>query len=101
MYRPVFFPAESFKPPFEKRAECIELLVDAGFADKIFLSQDSEFGGSLIPEDAKEWRAKIDPPEEMLFTTRKLIPYLEQIGVSDCNIHTITVENPRYSFSLS
>jgi phosphotriesterase-related protein len=90
-----------FKPPFEKRAECIKLLVDAGFADKIFLSQDSEFGGSLIPEGAKEWRDKIDPPDGMLFTTRRLIPYLEQIGVSDRNIHTITVENPRYFFSLS
>jgi len=37
----------------------------------------------------------------MLFTTRKLIPYLEQIGVSERRIHTITVENPRYFFSLS
>jgi predicted metal-dependent phosphotriesterase family hydrolase len=91
----------NFKPSFERRAECIKLLIDAGFADKIFLSQDSEFGGSLIPEDAKEWRDTIDPPDGMLFTTRKLIPYLEQIGVSDRNIHTITVENPRYFFSFS
>ena len=41
------------KPTFERRAQCIKLLVDAGFADKIFLSQDSEFGGSLIPEARK------------------------------------------------
>jgi phosphotriesterase-related protein len=91
----------NLKPSFEKRAECIKRLVDAGFADKIFLSQDSEFGGSLIPEEAKEWRDNIDPPDGMLFTTRKLIPYLEQIGVSERHIHTITVENPRYFFSLS
>jgi phosphotriesterase-related protein len=90
-----------FSPSFERRAECIKLLVDAGFADKIFLSQDSEFGGSLIPENAKEWRDTIDPPDGMLFTTRKLIPYLEQIGVSARSIHTMTVENPRYFFSLS
>jgi predicted metal-dependent phosphotriesterase family hydrolase len=90
-----------FKPSFERRAECIKLLVDAGFAGKIFLSQDSEFGGSLIPEDKKDWRDKIDPADGLLFTTRKLVPYLKQIGVSEDSIHTMTVENPRSFFSLS
>lgn len=90
-----------FKSSFERRAQCIKLLVDAGFAGKIFLSTDSEFGGSLLPEEAKEWRDKIDPPDGMLFITRKLIPHLKQIGVSDHNIHTMTVENPRYFFGLS
>lgn len=90
----------NFKPSFERRTECIKLLIDAGFAGKIFLSVDSEFGGSLLPEDRREWREKLDPPDGMLFNTRKLTPYLKQIGVSDHNIHTITVENPRYFFSL-
>jgi phosphotriesterase-related protein len=90
-----------FTPSFEGRAECIKRLCDAGFADKIFLSQDAEFAGSLLPEDAREWRETIDPADGMLFTTRKLIPYLKQIGVSDHSIHTMTVENPRRFFSLS
>jgi len=89
-----------FKPAFERRAECIKLLCDAGFANKIFLSQDSEFGGALLPEDKKEWRDKIDPPDGLLFTSRRLIPYLEHIGVSDADIHTMTVENPRRFFAL-
>jgi len=93
--------SSDFKPTYERRVECIKLLVDAGFAGKIFLSQDSEFGGSLLPESAKEWRDKIDPPDGMLFETRELIPHLKQIGVSDRDIHTITVENPRRFFSLS
>lgn len=93
--------SQNFKPSFARRAECIKLLIDAGFPGKIFLSQDLEFGGSLLPEEAKEWRDKIDPPDGMLFTTRKLIPYLKHIGVSDRDIHTITVDNPRYFFSLS
>jgi phosphotriesterase-related protein len=92
--------APNSKPSFERRAECIKLLIDAGFAGKIFLSQDCEFGGSLLPEEAKDWRDKLDPPEGMPFTARKLIPYLKQIGVSDHNIHAMTVENPRYFFSL-
>jgi phosphotriesterase-related protein len=89
-----------FKPPFERRAECIKLLAEAGFAGKIFLSQDVEFGGFLLPEDRKEWRDKIDPPEGLLFTTRKLIPHLMRIGVSERDIHIMTVENPRRFFSL-
>lgn len=64
----------NFQPSFERRCEIIKLLVDAGFADKIFISQDVEFGGSLIPENAREWRETIDPPDGLLFTTRKTIP---------------------------
>lgn len=89
-----------FQPAFQRRAECVKQLVDAGFADKIFLSQDVEFGGSLIPDDKKEWRDTIDPPEGLLFTTRTLIPHLERIGVPAAAIHTMTVENPRRFFSF-
>jgi phosphotriesterase-related protein len=89
-----------FKPAFKRRADCIRQLCDAGFAGKLFLSQDVEFGGSLLPEDAKEWRDTIDPPDGLLFTTRKLIPYLGHIGVTERDIHTMTVENPRRFFRL-
>jgi predicted metal-dependent phosphotriesterase family hydrolase len=47
----------------------------------------------------KEWRETLDPPDGMLFNTRKLIPYLKQIGVSDQEIDIITVDNPRRFFS--
>ena len=90
-----------FKPSFARRAECIKLLIDAGFADKIFLSQDAELGGALLPAEARDWREKIDPPDGMLFTTHKMIPYLMQLGVSQQAIHTITVENPKRFFSRS
>lgn len=90
-----------FQPPFARRAECIKLLADAGFADRLFLSQDVELGGSLLPQDAKEWRDTIDPAEGMLFTTSRLIPYLQQIGVSASDVHVMTVENPRRFFSFA
>jgi phosphotriesterase-related protein len=89
----------AFKPPFERRTQCIELLVDAGFADKIFLSSDAEFGGALLAPDKREWRETIDPPDGMLFNLKTLIPRLKQIGVPDRAIRTITVENPRRFFS--
>ena len=88
-----------FKPSFQRRAECIRLLIDTGFAHKIFLSQDSEFGGSLLPKETKGWREKIDPPDGMLFVTRKLIPYLKHLGITDQEIRTITVDNPRRFFA--
>jgi len=90
--------AADAKPSFERRADCIKQLVDAGFAKKVFLSQDAEFGGLLLPEEARNWREKIDPPEGMLFTTQRMVPYLKKIGVSDSDIHTMTVENPRSFF---
>jgi predicted metal-dependent phosphotriesterase family hydrolase len=37
-------------------------------------------------------------PDGMLFTTRKTIPYLKQLGVSEQQIRAITVENPRRFF---
>jgi phosphotriesterase-related protein len=89
----------NIKPSFERRAECIKLLIDAGFAGRIFLSQDSEFGGSLLPEEMKDSRVKMDPPDGMLFTRRKLIPYLKGIGVSDQQIQMMTVENPKRFFT--
>jgi hypothetical protein len=44
---------------------------------------------------------KIGPPEGMLFTTRKTIPCLKQLGVSERKIHTITVDNPKRFFGRS
>lgn len=91
----------NFVPSFERRAECIKLLVDAGFANRIFLSQDTELGGWVLPDEAKTWREKApwDPPEGLLFVTGKLIPYLKRIRVSDGSIHAIAVEHPRAFFS--
>jgi len=90
--------AADSQPSFARRAECIKLLIDAGFAGKIFLSQDAEFGGALLPQDARNWRENIDPAEGLLFTTQRLVPSLKRIGVSDRDIQTMTVENPRSFF---
>lgn len=89
----------SAEPSFERRTQCIKLLADAGFADKIFLSQDEEFGGSLLAEEAKDFRSKLDSPEGLLFTTQRLLPRLKEICVSERDIHTMTVENPRSFFA--
>jgi len=88
-------------PSFERRAQCIKMLIDAGFADRLFLSTDSEFGGSLLPEQTREWRENLDPPEGMLFSVRQLLPRLRQLGVSSEQIRVMTVENPKAFFRRS
>jgi len=88
-------------PSFERRAECIKKLVDAGFADKLFLSSDSEFGGSLLPAQTRDWRENLDPPEGMLFIPHGIFPRLSELGVSSKAIHVMTVENPRAFFRRS
>ena len=90
-----------FEPTFQRRAECIKAIIDAGFANKVFLSSDSEFGGSLLPEETRDWRENIDAAEGMLFTALKLLPRLRELGVSNDQIHVITVENPKAFFRRS
>ncbi len=66
-----------FKPSFERRGECIKLLVDAGYADKVFLSQDTGFG--------------VHHPQTH--------PRLKEICVSSEQVRVITVENPKHFFA--
>jgi phosphotriesterase-related protein len=75
---------------WEERTERIKRLIDAGFVDRIFLSTDWVLG------DAERERTN---PDGLLFSTRKTIPYLQQIGVSQRDIEAITVENPKRFFT--
>ncbi len=78
--------------PWQRRVECIRQLIDAGFVNQLFLSNDWVFGDGE--------RDKVNP-DGLLYTTRKTIPYLKQIGVSQQAIHAITVENSKRFFSRS
>lgn len=79
------------------RAERVKKLVDAGFADRIFLSNDWLFADSAFPTGTVAALDKMNP-DGMLFLTRILIPHLKRIGVSDRAIRTMTVDNPRRFF---
>lgn len=86
------------KLSFERRVECIARLISAGFAENIFISQDVEFGGGLLSDEAKDFRSKLDPPEGMRFSGEKLMPSLQRMGVTKQAIRIMTVENPRRFF---
>jgi phosphotriesterase-related protein len=75
---------------WQKRLEIVKQLIDAGFIHQLFLSNDWVFG------DVE--RDKVNP-DGLLFTTRKTIPHLKHLGVTDQEIRIITVENPRRFFA--
>jgi phosphotriesterase-related protein len=90
-------PAASGVPPWQQRAESVKTLIDAGFAEKIFLSNDWYFAVTIAPTGAMGTMDTLNP-DGMLFVTRKTIPHLKQLGVSDRQIRTITIDNPRRFF---
>ncbi len=71
---------------WQQRAGYVKQLIDAGFGDRIFLSNDWELEREIMN------------PDGFLFNTRKTIPYLRQLGVSQREIHAVTIENPRRFF---
>ena len=73
--------------PWQNRAKYVKQLIDAGYGNKIFLSQD--------------WELEREPmnPDAFLFNTRHTIPYLKHQGVTQQQIQAITVENPKRFFT--
>jgi len=91
-------PPSAGLPSWQQRAATVKQMVDAGFTEKIFLSNDWYFGVTIAASGAMDVMDKLNP-DGMLFVTRKTIPYLKQLGVTDAQIRTITVDNPRRFFS--
>ncbi|HEX9760893.1 MAG TPA: hypothetical protein VGA40_08225 [Candidatus Acidoferrales bacterium] len=83
---------------WQSRAERIKALVDAGFTNKILLSNDWLFADSLSAAGAYTTALNKSNPDGMLFLTRKVVPHLKKIGVTDEAIHAMTVENPERFF---
>jgi predicted metal-dependent phosphotriesterase family hydrolase len=82
---------------WQQRAQTIGKLIAAGFCSRIFLSNDWYFDVSMAGTGLMQVMEEMNP-DGMLFNTRHTIPYLKQIGVTDQEIRTITVENPRGFF---
>lgn len=83
---------------WQQRAQTIRKLADAGFCEQLFLSNDWYFGISMAGTGTMQAKEKLNP-DGVLFTNRKVIPYLKNIGVTEQQIQTMTVANPRRFFS--
>ncbi len=92
------FGIEYFLPDSVRTANLISLL-QQGYADRILLSQDYIScgfgrGGSIPVEDVKLF-------SNWSFTNifRNIIPVLKKAGITEQQIHTMMVDNPRRLFS--
>ncbi|HEY6621926.1 MAG TPA: hypothetical protein VIY68_20475 [Steroidobacteraceae bacterium] len=85
-------------PAWQDRAAMIKKLIDAGLNDRIFLATDWMFGITIAPAGTMDVLNERNPFGN-LFNVRNTIPYLGQIGVTDEQIRTITVMNPRAFFA--
>ncbi|MFC0082007.1 phosphotriesterase [Aciditerrimonas ferrireducens] len=81
--------------PFEQRVETVVRLCTEGYADRMVLSQDAScyidwFPAGLVEQFAPNWHY-----EHVL---RDVVPALRERGVSEDQIRTMLVENPRRYF---
>ena len=82
---------------WQRRADNVKRLIDAGLVNRLFRPNDWFFGIALAPTGTMEVLERSNP-DGMAFVTRKVLPYLRGLGVSDREINTMTVDNPRRFF---
>lgn len=81
---------------WDERTQVVKQLVDLGYADHTTLSHD--WGGPRPnPPDVLEMR-KVYNPDDFCFIIRRVLPRLRELGVSEEDIHTMTVDAPRRLF---
>jgi phosphotriesterase-related protein len=85
-------------PSWEDRAAMLRNLIVAGFNDRILLASDWMFGLTFAPTGTMEVLNERNPFGN-LFNVRNTIPYLHRMGVTDEQIRTITVVNPKAFFA--
>jgi phosphotriesterase-related protein len=80
--------------PFEDRVNTVARLCERGHAEKMVLSQDAACFNDWLPENVDQ----ILPRWNFLHIHNDVIPALKERGVTDEQIATMLVENPRKIF---
>jgi phosphotriesterase-related protein len=81
--------------PFEDRVNTVAQMCERGHADKMVLSHDAACFNDWLPEAALP---TITPRWHYLHISDDVIPALKERGVTDAQIRTMLVENPRKIF---
>jgi phosphotriesterase-related protein len=81
--------------PFEERVNTVAKLCERGHASRMVLSHDASCFIDWLPEDAVP---HILPNWHYLHIHNDVIPALRNKGVTDEQIQTMMVENPRAIF---
>jgi phosphotriesterase-related protein len=87
-------------PTWQERATMVKKLIDAGLNDRIMLATDWMFGITISPTGTMDVLNERNPLGN-LFNLRNTLPFLRQLGVTDEQIRTITVTNPKAFFARS
>jgi phosphotriesterase-related protein len=90
-------PGQPTPKTFDERLAGIKALVDAGFGGRVMLSNDHSLAMSLQPTAADRLRLA-QSPDGILFVSRKVVPGLKAIGLSEQAIRTLSVDAPRRFF---
>lgn len=85
------YPGREERPNWETRNATVKALIDRGFTDRLMLGHDY----APRPVFTGEEEVEESGPTTYLFLSRTAIPALQQMGVSDADIHAMMVEAPR------
>lgn len=83
-------------PDWEARTETVRRLIDAGLTHHLVLSHDWQVLMAHRTSDRQATRRH--NPDGYLFITRRVLPRLRQLGVSEDQIRQMMVVNPRKIF---
>lgn len=84
--------------PFEQRVQMVAAMVDAGFVSQLVLSHDASCYSDFYPAAA---RAAALPNWHYTHIHDDVLPALRERGVSDEQITTMLVDNPRTYFTAA
>lgn len=85
------YPGSGDRPNWEQRNATVKALVDKGWANKIMLGHD--YAPALVRAGAPDPDAS--EPTRYTFLNRVAIPAMRADGISEEDIHLMTVEVPR------
>lgn len=81
--------------PFEQRVDTVAELVRRGYADKVVIAHDA---ACFIDWFDPEMKRQVQPNWNYRHISQDVIPALRARGVTDQDLHTILVDNPRRYF---
>lgn len=81
---------------WEQRTQVVKQLVDMGLSGQVTMSHDCVISGLNLPETEVERRAY--NPDDISFISRKVLPRLRELGVTDEDIRVMMVDVPRRVF---
>ena len=85
-------------PDWIERTDIVKTLIDEGYVSRLILSHDYSVPKARHSKKIQEERRKLNP-DGYNFISRHVLPRLLELGVSQSDINTMMVENPRAFFA--